>query len=98
VPTFDIPQRFINQDAREFRFFNHATEDDHGLHLVGYASAGGRDWFLIKDSARSSRWGKFEGYYFYREDYVRLKMLTILVHKDVVKDLLAKFPQEGAQQ
>lgn len=94
VPTFDIPQQFINQDAREFRFYNHSTEDDHGLHLVGYASVAGRDWFLIKDSARSSRWGKYEGYYFYRDDYLRLKMLTILVHKDAVKDLLAKFPQQ----
>jgi len=97
VPTFDIPQQFINQDAREFRFYNHSTEDDHGLHLVGYASVAGRDWFLIKDSARSSRWGKFEGYYFYREDYLRLKMLTILVHKDAVKELLAKFPPQPAR-
>ncbi|MBZ5588052.1 MAG: C1 family peptidase [Acidobacteriia bacterium] len=97
VPTFDIPQGNINQDAREFRFYNHATEDDHGLHMVGITSVGGRDWFLIKDSARSSRWGKFEGYYFYRDDYVRLKMLTILVHRDAVKDLLARFTQQPAR-
>ena len=97
IPTFDIPQQYIDQDARELRFYYHATEDDHGLHLVGYANVGGRDWFLIKDSARSSRWGKFEGYYFYRDDYFRLKMLTFLVHKDAVKDLLAKFPAPPAQ-
>ena len=59
--------------------------------MVGYTSVGGRDWFLIKDSARSSRWGKFDGYYFYRDDYVRLKMLTFAVHRDAVPDLLAKF-------
>ena len=92
VPTFDIPQAYIDQSARELRFANHTTEDDHGLHLVGWTSVDGRDWFLIKDSARSSRWGKFEGYYFYRDDYVRLKMLTFVVHKDAVKELLAKFP------
>ncbi len=97
IPTFDIPQQYIDQDARELRFYNHATEDDHGLHMVGYASAGGRDWFLIKDSARSSRWGKFEGYYFYRDDYVRLKMLTFLVHRDAVRELLAKFPATPAR-
>ncbi len=91
VPTFDIPQAYIDQSAREFRFANHTTQDDHGLHLVGWTSVDGRDWFLIKDSARSSRWGKFEGYYFYRDDYVRLKMLTFVVHKDAVKELLAKF-------
>jgi bleomycin hydrolase len=91
VPSFDIPQAYINQDSRELRFYNHASEDDHGIHVVGYAKVGGRDWFLIKDSARSSRWGKFEGYYFYRDDYVRLKMLEFMVHKDAVRDLLAKF-------
>ncbi len=91
VPTFDIPQAYIDQSARELRFANRTTQDDHGLHLVGWTSVGGRDWFLIKDSARSSRWGKFEGYYFYRDDYVRLKMLTFVVHKDAVKELLAKF-------
>jgi bleomycin hydrolase len=91
VPSFDIPQGYIDQDSRELRFYEHSTQDDHGIHVVGYAKVGGRDWFLIKDSARSSRWGKFEGYYFYRDDYVRLKMLEFTVHKDAVRDLLAKF-------
>jgi bleomycin hydrolase len=92
VPSFDIPQAYIDQDSRELRFENHTSQDDHGIHLVGYASVGGRDWFLIKDSARSSRWGKFPGYYFYRDDYVRLKMLTFTAPKEAIKDLLAKFP------
>jgi bleomycin hydrolase len=91
IPSFDIPQEYINQDSRELRFYNHTTDDDHGIHLVGMAQAGGHDWFLIKDSGRSSRHGKFEGYFFYRDDYVRLKMLTYTVHKDAIKDLLAKF-------
>ena len=92
VPSFDIPQAYIDQSARELRFADHSTEDDHGVHLVGWTSLAGHDWFLIKDSARSSRWGKFEGYYFYRDDYVRLKMLTFTVPKAAVRDLLAKFP------
>ena len=96
VPSFDIPQEYIDQDARELRFYDHATEDDHGIHLVGYTSVGGRDWFLIKDSARSSRWGKFEGYYFYRDDYVRLKMLTFTAPREAVADLLAKFPKKAS--
>lgn len=92
IPDFDIPQHLINQDSREFRFNNHTSEDDHGLHLVGMTTtADGHDWFLIKDSGRSSRWGKFEGYYFYRDDFVRLKMLTYTIHKDAVRDVLAKF-------
>ncbi len=84
VPDFDIPQKYIDQSSREFRINNETTGDDHGIHLVGFAQAGGRDWFLIKDSGSSSNWGKFKGYYFYRDDYVRLKMLEFQVHKDAV--------------
>jgi bleomycin hydrolase len=97
VPTFDIPPDRIDQSAREFRFNNESSTDDHGIHLLGTTRVGGHDWFLIKDSGRSSRWGKFEGYYFYRDDFVRLKMLTYTVHRDAVADILAKFPPRTAQ-
>ncbi len=65
--------------------------NDHGIHLVGHTELGGHDWFLIKDSGRSSRRGNHKGYYFMRGDFVRLKMLTISVHRDAVSELLAKF-------
>jgi bleomycin hydrolase len=97
VPTFDIPPDRIDQSAREFRFNNETSTDDHGIHLVGMTQVDGHDWFLIKDSGRSSRWGKHEGYYFYRDDFVRLKMLTYTVHRDAVADILAKFPPPAAQ-
>jgi bleomycin hydrolase len=90
IPSFDIPQQYINQDAREYRIDNKTSEDDHGIHLVGYTHYKNHDWFLIKDSGRSARWGKFEGYYFFRDDYVKLKMLTFSVHKDILKNILAK--------
>jgi bleomycin hydrolase len=89
VPTFDIPDDFIDQSSREFRFANGSTTDDHGIHLVGHTRLDGHDWFLIKDSNRSSRHGEFEGYYFYRDDYVRLKMLTFTVSKDAIPEILA---------
>ncbi len=93
IPTFDIPSKYIDQYSREYRIYNNTTTDDHGIHLVGYTKVKGQDWFLIKDSARSSRHGKFKGYYFYRGDYVKLKMLSFTVHKDVVKDILERFKQ-----
>jgi len=95
IPSFDIPGEFIDQSAREFRFDNGTTTDDHGIHLVGYTRLDGHDWFLIKDSNRSSRQGKFKGYYFYRDDFVKLKMLTITVHRDLVGDILARV--DGAE-
>lgn len=95
VPDFDIPSAYINDDAREFRFNNNTTTDDHGMHLVGYLEKDGKDWYLIKDSGSGSRNNdpnaKEFGYYFFSEDYVKLKMMDFMVHKDAVKDLLQKF-------
>jgi bleomycin hydrolase len=91
VPTFDIPSEYIDESARQFRFSNKSTEDDHGVHLVGYMTKDGKDWYLIKDSAAGSRDGNNKGYYFYNEDYIKLKMMDFMVHKDAVKDLLKKF-------
>jgi bleomycin hydrolase len=91
IPDFDIPQNYINQDSREFRMNNSTTGDDHGLHVVGYAQAAGHDWYLIKDSGSGSRKGKFNGFLFFRDDYIRLKMMTIMVHKDAAGEMLKKF-------
>ncbi len=96
IPSFDIPGKYINQDAREFRFYNHTSTDDHAIHLIGYKHLGGHDWFLIKDSARSAYVGPHKGYSFFRDDYVKLKMLVFLVHKDAAKDVLKKFKEAKA--
>ncbi|MDD3643381.1 MAG: hypothetical protein PHQ19_07975, partial [Candidatus Krumholzibacteria bacterium] len=93
VPTFDIPGDYIDQDARELRMFNRTTEDDHALHLLAARRIGGRDWFLIKDSSRASRRGAHEGYLFFRDDYVRLKMLFCVVHRDVVADIMHRIEE-----
>ena len=97
IPDWDIPSLYINDDARQFRFTNESTTDDHGMHLVGYCQRNGKDWYLIKDSSAGSRNNNPNapefGYYFFQEDYVKLKMMTLMVHKDAVKDLLARFIQ-----
>lgn len=98
VPDFDIPSAFINEDARQFRFSNKTTTDDHGMHLVGYLenyNGDGKDWFLIKDSSSGSRNNDKNspefGYYFFSEDYIKLKMMGFTIHRDGVKELLTKF-------
>jgi len=91
IPTFDLPREYIDQDSREFRFNNKTTSDDHDVHLVGYTTVEGDDWFLVKDSASSAQHGEFKGYYFYREDYIKLKMLTYIVHRDAVRAIVKGF-------
>jgi bleomycin hydrolase len=88
IPTFDIPPQYIDENARQFRFTNHTTTDDHGMHLVGYTQYKGWWWFLIKDSSSGSRWGDPKspnfGYYFFREDYIKLKMMDIMINKNAI--------------
>jgi bleomycin hydrolase len=91
IPTFDIPYEYIDQHSREFRFNNETTSDDHDIHLVGHKKVGNYDWYLIKDSASSAQHGQFKGYWFYREDYIKLKMLTIIVHKDAIEAVVKEF-------
>ena len=92
VPSYDIPSEFIDENARQFRFSNGTTTDDHAIHLIGYKiDKTGDWWFLIKDSGSGARNGNFPGYYFYHEDFVKLKMMTFTIHKDAVKATLDKF-------
>lgn len=91
IPTFDLPYQLIDQDSREFRFSNRTSTDDHAIHIVGFKEMNDHAWFLIKDSGGSAHRGNFKGYYFYRDDYMKLKMLNFMVHKDAIPDLLAKF-------
>ena len=91
VPTFDIPSEYIDEYSRQFRFSNGTTTDDHGIHLVGYLEKDGVTWFLIKDSGAGSRNIGDKGYYFYHQDYIKLKIMDFMVHKDMFKDYLTKF-------
>jgi len=91
IPTFDIHPKLIDQDSREFRYTNRTTTDDHDIHCVGYTDLDDHTYFLIKDSGRGAQSGSFKGYSFLRDDYVKLKIMIYLVHKDAASELLAKF-------
>jgi len=96
IPKFDIPSEYIDENSRQFRFSNKTTTDDHGMHVVGfYVDENGNTWFLVKDSSSGSRNNDETapefGYYFFHQDYVKLKMMDFIVHKDMFKDILKKF-------
>lgn len=95
IPSFDIPSEYIDENARQFRFSNETTTDDHGIHLVGYMEKDGVDWYLIKDSGAGSRNTGDKGYYYYHEDYVKLKIMDFMVHKDAVENILKKFKEQN---
>ncbi len=95
VPSFDIPSDYIDENARQFRFSNRTTTDDHGMQVVGWLEKEDGWWFLLKDSGAGSRTNgkknKNFGYYFFHEDYIKLKMMDFMVHTDMLQDILKKF-------
>jgi len=92
VPTYDIPSAYIDESARQMRFSNGSTTDDHAVHLVGWTERKDGTWYLIKDSGSGAHNNPYaKGYYFYHSDYVKLKMMSFTIHKDAVKDILNKF-------
>lgn len=85
IPDFDIPSEYINQSARELRLNNKTTTDDHCIHLIGHTTIDDERWYLIKDSGAGGFDGTNKGYRFFHEDYIRLKMMNILVHKNAAR-------------
>ncbi|NNC85106.1 MAG: hypothetical protein HKN75_03430 [Bacteroidia bacterium] len=98
VPSYDIPSEYIDENARQMRFSNGSTTDDHAMHLVGYLDREDGTWFLLKDSGSGAHNNQTsKGYWYYHEDYVKLKMMSFTVHKDAVAKILEKFPEYSSK-
>ena len=83
----DLPKNQIgkvNQELRQETFLDRTTTDDHLMLMVGLSKdSAGRTCFYTKNSwgAESNDYG---GYLHMTEDYVRLKTIAILVHKNAI--------------
>ncbi len=83
----DVPEKLqgkVDQEVRQEGFYDRTTTDDHLMHMIGLSKdSEGKDYFYTKNS-----WGadsnEYEGYLHISEDYVRLKTIGILVHKDAI--------------
>ena len=71
----------VNAENRQSNFENLSTTDDHLMHLVGIAQdENGVKYYIIKNS-----WGEmghFDGYIYMSESYLRMKTISVLLHKD----------------
>jgi bleomycin hydrolase len=90
VPEFDIPSAYINESSREMRLQNSTTTDDHCMHIVGMTDVEDERWYLFKDSGAGGFNGPNKGYRFVHEDYIRLKMMNIMVYKEAGRRVLDK--------
>jgi len=72
----------LTQTARELQFQSGKTTDDHAIHIIGYANVGGEDWFLAKDSWKTTWQNGNQGCLFLHSSYVKMKILAFIVHRD----------------
>jgi bleomycin hydrolase len=80
----------VDQELRQQTFNNRTTTDDHLMHLVGLSKdSNGRNCFYTKNSWGAQSNG-FGGYLHMTEDYVRLKTVAIMVHKDAIPENIRK--------
>ncbi|PVW15798.1 C1 family peptidase [Marixanthomonas spongiae] len=80
------PERSITQAYRQAEFENYNTTDDHLMHITGIVrDQNGTKYYKVKNS-----WGTDEkrnangGYVYFSEAYMKLKAISIMVHKDAV--------------
>ena len=78
----------VDQEMRQATYYDRTSTDDHLMHLVGLSKdSEGTPCFYTKNS-----WGSesnpYGGYLHMTEDYVRLKTVGILVHKDAIPEAI----------
>ncbi len=82
---FETPGEEVEFDAeqRQREFESFVTTDDHLMHLVGSSKdQNGEKYYLIKTS-----WGEigdFKGYLHMSDNYLKMKTISIMVHKDAI--------------
>lgn len=81
------PEKDISQQYRQDEFENYTTTDDHLMHITGKAKdQHGNIYYKVKNS-----WGtdpgrtKYDGYVYMSVAYMKLKAISVLMHKDAVQ-------------
>lgn len=85
-----VKEQNVTQESRQIGFDNYQTEDDHGMHMMGISEDQfGKKYYKIKNSW--GLYGKYKGYFYASEAFVKAKTMTYMVHKDALsKELKAK--------
>lgn len=83
--TCEVPEKEmkVTQELHQKGFDNFTTTDDHFMHITGIAKdQSGNKYYITKNS-----WGKKgdkDGYVYLSEQFVRMKIISIMVNKNVV--------------
>ena len=78
-------EKEVTQEIRQDAFNDFTTTDDHLMHTVGLAkNQNGEKFYFTKNSWGEK--GKYDGFIYISEPYVRLKTVAIMVHKNAIPD------------
>lgn len=81
----------VTQEMRQEQYDNYLTQDDHGMMFSGMVKdQQGNTFFIVKNS-----WGDIPndyrpGYLYASESYVKLKTISVMMHKDALPKSLRK--------
>lgn len=90
--TAIYPEVVVDTALRQEKFESFSTTDDHLMHITGTLKDQlGNTYYKVKNS-----WGTdetrtaFDGYVYFSESYMRLKSISVMVHKDALPKPIAK--------
>lgn len=86
--TGPMPEKTVTQEMRQAAFDNYETTDDHGMVIVGSArDQWGNKFYKVKNSWGER--GKYKGFFYVSEPFVRYKTINIMVNRAAVPDYIA---------
>jgi len=79
------PEKKITPEFRQQEFENYNTTDDHLMHIVGKVKdQKGNIYYKVKNSWGTKNLGN-DGYVYMSVPYLRLKAISVLLHKDALQ-------------
>ena len=72
----------VTQKMRQDAFDNYTLVDCHNMHIIGIAeNSKGKKFYIVKNS---SDFGGHGGYFYITKEYLLLKTISVMVHKDAI--------------
>lgn len=76
-------EKMVSQQDRQYLFDSYQLTDDHAMHVMGLAKdQNGKKYYMEKNSWGEG--GKYKGFSFMSESFMRQRTMSIMVHKDAV--------------
>ncbi|MBB3697355.1 C1 family peptidase [Flammeovirga yaeyamensis] len=80
----------VTSSLRQTTFDNYSTTDDHLMHIVGIVKDKDGALYYVTKNSWGAESNDFGGYLYMSEGYVKLKTVSIMVHKDAIPSDIKK--------